>query len=104
MIEFELLEKYTDKKEYSPNSVKYKYIKDISKANLSQDQFIFDKMILSKNNTEYEVKAKIIKQCLNEMFEEIVLKKTYKLPINLSPINSITGFINFLKYSFLSII
>ena len=106
IIEFELLEKDPDKKEYSPNSVKYKYIKNLSKQNLNKDQFIFDKIIsLKNNNAEYEVKAKISKKCLYEMSEEIIFDKTYKLPLNLSSpnINSIPGIINFLKYSLFSI-
>ena len=81
IIEFELLEKDPDKKEYSPNSVKYKYAKEKSKLSLNEDQFIFDNPISSKYKLEYKVKAKIIKQCLNEiMTREITFEQKFIVP------------------------
>ena len=42
IIEFELLEKDSDKKEYLTNRLKYKYAKEKSKSSLNEDQLIYD--------------------------------------------------------------
>ena len=81
IIEFQLFENSPDKNENLANSVTYKYKKDETKASLNEDQFIFDKPISSKYKLEYKVKAKIIKQCLDEeMSREIIFEQNYIVP------------------------
>ena len=82
MIEFELLEKFTHKNEYLPNSIKYAYEKDKIKESLEQDHFEFDNQIILKPNIEYQVKAVIKKNCLNDLKTREASLKPYHYELN----------------------
>ena len=78
IIEFELLEKYKDKDEYLPNSIKYTY----KKKSLEHDHFEFDNPIILKHNIEYQVKAVIKKNCSHELKSREALFKPYHYELN----------------------
>lgn len=82
MIEFELLEKYREKDEYLPNSIKYTYKKEKNEESLEQDHFEFDSPIILKPNIEYQVKAVIKKNCLDELKSREAPFKPYHYELN----------------------